>query len=146
MLHIGYYFNRDEDPIGNWTIKVIDDRDYDKNGTFEQWSLHLFGESIQNSTVKPPLHIPTNDVPKPLLNNNRNNPYFAFIIILIGIILTISLVIYRMTKRTKKQRVLDPDEEFERLVNNGDFDAIALNDIENQTDVLFNQQNSDDDY
>ena len=51
-----------------------------------------------------------------------------------------------MTKRTKKQRVLDPDEEFERLVNNGDFDAIALNDIENQTDVLFNQQNSDDDY
>lgn len=40
---------RDEDPTGDWTLKVIDRVNPLTNGTFQAWSLQLWGEAIDAS-------------------------------------------------------------------------------------------------
>ncbi|KAJ9107852.1 hypothetical protein QFC19_002758 [Naganishia cerealis] len=43
----------DENPIGDWTIRVIDRVNPDKTGRFKAWSLQLWGEAIDASLTKP---------------------------------------------------------------------------------------------
>jgi kexin len=46
-------FHREEDPTGDWTLKVIDRINPLKNGTFQAWSLQLWGEAIDASKAVP---------------------------------------------------------------------------------------------
>jgi len=43
---------RDEPPVGDWTLKVIDRINPEKNGTLQAWALMLWGESIDASKAK----------------------------------------------------------------------------------------------
>ena len=45
--------DREEDPVGDWTLKVIDRVNPLKNGTFQAWSLQLWGEAIDESKAVP---------------------------------------------------------------------------------------------
>lgn len=65
-----------------------------------------------------------------------------------AILVTIAGAIHVLSKRRQtKKKVVDADDEFERLVESGDFDSILLNDVENPrtAEVLFNQDFDDDD-
>ena len=43
---------RDENPIGEWTIRVLDRINPDKTGRFKSWSLQLWGEAADASKTK----------------------------------------------------------------------------------------------
>ncbi|KAI5479597.1 kexin [Pseudohyphozyma bogoriensis] len=43
----------DEDPVGTWTLRVKDRQTNNKNGTFNSWSMHLWGSSIDADKAKP---------------------------------------------------------------------------------------------
>lgn len=45
--------HREEDPVGDWTLKVLDRVNPLKNGTFQAWSLQLWGEAIDASKAVP---------------------------------------------------------------------------------------------
>lgn len=45
--------SRDEDPVGDWTLKVIDRQNPLKNGTFQAWSLQLWGEAVDAAETTP---------------------------------------------------------------------------------------------
>lgn len=44
---------RDEDPVGTWTLRVRDRQDNGKHGTFQAFSLALWGSSIDPALAKP---------------------------------------------------------------------------------------------
>lgn len=52
--------NREEDPIGPWVITVKDQMNNGKNGTFIDWSMSLWGESI-NPALAVPYTMPDDD-------------------------------------------------------------------------------------
>ena len=43
------FFARDENPIGNWTLVIVDNVDSQNAGVLEKWSLTLWGETTRNS-------------------------------------------------------------------------------------------------
>jgi kexin len=43
---------REENPVGEWTIRVIDRVNPDKTGRFKFWSLQLWGEAVDASKTK----------------------------------------------------------------------------------------------
>ncbi|CDZ97435.1 kex protein [Phaffia rhodozyma] len=59
----------DEDPIGTWTMTVLDRIHPEKNGTFQAWSLQLWGESI-NAARAVPYTLPLGDSDSPFPQND----------------------------------------------------------------------------
>ena len=43
---------RDEDPVGTWTLRVKDRQTNGKNGTFNSWSMQLWGSAIDASKAE----------------------------------------------------------------------------------------------
>lgn len=52
VLELNYYNSRGENPVGNWTIRVKDQKDPNHSGEFLSWSLALWGSAIDPSKVK----------------------------------------------------------------------------------------------
>lgn len=44
---------RDENPVGTWTLRVKDKQNNGKTGTFEKWSMHLWGSAIDAAKATP---------------------------------------------------------------------------------------------
>lgn len=45
--------SRGENPVGNWTITMLDKQNNGKNGTFVDWSMSLWGSAIDAALAKP---------------------------------------------------------------------------------------------
>lgn len=47
-------YNREENPVGNWTLRVIDAKNPDFKGKFIDWKLTLWGEALENFVLPSP--------------------------------------------------------------------------------------------
>lgn len=63
-------FDRGEDPIGNWTIRVSDQEDERSTGEFIGWRMSFWGSSIDASKAKPYEFLDTFEKPFPSTSSN----------------------------------------------------------------------------
>jgi hypothetical protein len=136
--------------LGNWTIKILDLDFPQQNGKLVEWKLSLFGEQFNETIIsnKPTTPgIPTN-TDLPAYDEMKNgNGLAIFFIASIGFVILFAGAFYWYQKRRSQRGRFDDYSEFERLAafEEGDFDAIALDDLDlPRTELLFDGRQIED--
>lgn len=131
---------RDEPIAGNWTIKVMDTTTPNRVGKFLHWRIMIFAENgvISRNTSSPPTEVDSpaaTPVPSPSsgseVGGHRNG--FSVLAIVSIVMCAIFGALYYAHKKGffRKNGKYDDFSELEQLasIEEGDFDGIALNDL-----------------